>query len=107
MLGDDVSLSYRPSVTLFQVGRPSGYVQMMDGHGALLRICSRTQFLGGAEQETDAARVHIAEQLLACVVTVCVLNELYLLFRDIMVFHELAPYLAVNVPLVWFISAKV
>ena len=26
LLGDDIALSYRPSVTLLQVGRPSGYV---------------------------------------------------------------------------------
>ena len=107
MLGDDITLSYRPSVTLFQVGRPSGYVQMMDGHGTFLRVDSRSQFLCGPEKETDASGVHILEQFLACVVAVCLLNELYLLLRDIMVFHELAPYLAVNVPLVRLISTKV
>ena len=107
LLGDDITFSYRPSVTLFQVGRPSGYVQMMDGHGTFLCVDSRSQFLCGPEKETDASGVHILEQFFACIVAVCFLNELYLLFRDIMVFHELAPYLAVNVPLVRLISTKV
>lgn len=80
---------------------------MMDGHGALLRIDSRSQFLGGAEQETDAPGVHIAEQFLACIVAICFLNELYLFFRDIMVFHEFAPYLTVDVPLVGFIGTQI
>lgn len=79
----------------------------MDSHRALLRINSRSQFLGGAEQETDAAGVHIAEQFLACVVAICLLNELYLLFRDIMVFYKFAPYLAVDVPLVGLIGTQV
>ena len=107
MFGDNISLSYRPSVTLLQIGRPSGYVQMMDGHGAFLSVDTCSQFLCGAEEETDAPGVHIAEQFLACVVAICFLNELYLLFRDIMVFHELAPYLAVDIPLVGLISTKV
>jgi len=79
----------------------------MDGHGTLLRIDSRSQFLCGAEKETDAPGVHILEQFLACVVTVCFLNELYLLFRNIMVFHEFTPYLTVDVPLVGFIGTQV
>ena len=42
LLGYDVSLSYCPSVTLFQIGRSSGYVQMVDCNGTLLRIDSRS-----------------------------------------------------------------
>ena len=61
----------------------------------------------GAEKKTDASGVHIAEQFLACIVTACFLNELYLPFRDIMVFHELASYLTVNVPLVGFIRTEI
>lgn len=79
----------------------------MDGHGTLLRIDSRSQFLCGAEKETDAPGVHILEQFLACVVAVRLLDEPYLFLRDIMVFHELAPYLAVDVPLVRLVSAQV
>ena len=82
----------------------SGYVQMMDGHGPFLRVDTRSQFLCGTEKETDAPGVHILEQFLACVVAVRLLNELYLLFRDIMVFHELAPDFTVDVPLVGFIG---
>ena len=80
---------------------------MMDGHGTFLRVDTRTQFLCGTEKETDAPGIHILEQFLACVVTVCFLNELYLLFRDIMVFHEFASYLTVDVPLVGFIGTQV
>ena len=72
-----------------------------------LRVDSRSQFLCGPEKETDASGVHILEQFLACVVAVCFLNEFYLLFRDIMVFRELAPDFTVDVPLVWFIGTQV
>lgn len=80
---------------------------MMDGHGTFLRIDTRTQFLCGTEKETDAARVHVPEQFLACVVAVRLLDEPYLFLRDIVVFHELAPYFAVDVPLVRLVSAQV
>ena len=80
---------------------------MMDGHGAFLSGDTCSQLLCGAEKETVAPGVHILEQFLACVVAVRFLNEPYLLFRDIIVFHELAPYLAVDIPLVGLISTKV
>ena len=92
---------------MFQVGRPSGYVQMMDGHGPFLSVDTCSQLLCGAEKETDAAGVHIFEQFLTCIVTVSFLNELYLPLRDIMVFHELTFYLAVNVPLVGLIGTQI
>ena len=79
----------------------------MDGHGPFLCVDTRSQFLCGAEKETDAPGIHILEQFLACVVAVRLLNELYLLFRDIMVFHELAPDFTVDVPLVGFIGTQV
>lgn len=79
---------------------------MMDGHGPFLRVDTRSQFLCGTEKETDAPGIHILEQFLACVVAVRLLNELYLLFRDIMVFHELAPDFTVDVPLVGFIGTQ-
>ena len=80
---------------------------MMDAHGPFLRVDTRSQLLCGAEEETDTAGVHVAEQFLARFVTVSFLNELYLSLGDIMVFHELALYLAVNVPLVGLIRTKV
>ena len=80
---------------------------MMNGYGTFLRINSRSEFLGGAEKKTDTPGVYFVEQLLACVVAVRFLNELYLPFGDIMVFHQLAFYLAVDIPLVRFICAEV
>ena len=42
LLGNDIAFSYSTSVTLFQIGRPSGYIQMVDCNGTLLRIDSRS-----------------------------------------------------------------
>ena len=80
---------------------------MMDGHGPFLCVDTRTQFLCGTEKKTDAARVHVPEQFLACVVAVRLLDEPYLFLRDIVVFHELASDFTVDVPLVRLISAQV
>ena len=79
----------------------------MDGHGPLLGVDSRSQFLGGAEKETDASGVHVVKQFLTRVVAVRLLNETDLLFRNVMVFHQLAPDFAVNVPFVRLVRAQV
>ena len=79
----------------------------MDGHASFLRIDTRAQHFGGAEQHTDAPLVHRLNHRLALLLGLGFLNEAYLVFGDAVVFDQFALDFAVRVPLVRLVRTQV
>ena len=80
---------------------------MMDGHGTLLGIHSRTKGRGGAEQDADGSLIHGFYELLALLLILRLLNETDLFGRDAVVVHQLVLNLLEDIPLSGLVGREV
>ena len=106
-LGNLIARTSGTTVTLFQIGRSPGDVDMMDGHGPFLGIYTRTKGRGGAEQDADGSLIHGFYELLALLLVLRLLNETDLFGRDAVVVDQLVLDLLEDVPLAGLVGREV
>ena len=106
-LGNLIARTSGTAITLLQVGGSPGYVDVMDCHGTLLGIDTRTKGRGGTEEHTDSAFVHGLDDLLALLLVLRLLNEANLLGWDVIVTNELILDLLEDIPLTRLIGREV
>ena len=88
-LGDKISLAHGSSVALLQVRRSPRRVQMMDRHGTLLGIHTSTQHRGRTKDNANVTTVYGIYHRFLCLLVLALLNEAYLIGRDMIVFYQL------------------
>jgi len=98
MLGNLISGSNSASVTLLQVGRSPRRVQMMDCDTPFLRVHTRAEHGGGAEQHAHRPGVHGIYHRLPRLVGLALLNESYLAWRYAVILRHLALDFRIDVP---------
>ena len=98
MLGNFVSGSNSASVTLLQVGRSPRRVQMMDCHTPFLRVHTRAEHGGGAEQHAHRSGVHGIYHRLPRLVGLALLNEAHLAWRYAVTLRQFALDFRIDVP---------
>jgi len=98
MLGYLIPGSNSASVTLLQVRRSPRRVQMMDCHTPFLRIHTRAEHGGRAEQHTHRPCVHGVYHRLPRLIGLALLNEAHLAWRYAVVLRQFALDFRIDVP---------
>ena len=89
-LGIFVALPDNAALSLLQVSRPPGTVQVMEGNEAVLDVCSRTHFEGAAQEDADLTAADLGKEGLFPGFGVGVVDERDLIRGDAL-FNELVP----------------
>ena len=107
LLGNPVTSTTGTTVTLLQVRRTPGNVDMVDGNGTFLSIDTRTKGRGTAEENADLTVVHILNHLLTLLLILRLLDETDFSSRNTIVIDELVLDLLEDIPLARLIGGKV